>query len=57
MEKEQERIMGDKCGHSLVQALKYHDESWRDGLAIKNTGCASRSPKLKTQPSHGGFGL
>jgi hypothetical protein len=28
--------------------------SWRDGLAVKSTGCSSRGPEFNSQQPHGG---
>jgi hypothetical protein len=30
------------------------DGRWRDGSAVKSTGCSSRGPEFNSQKSHGG---
>ena len=40
----QENVMGEK--------LKLW--GWRDGSAVKNTGCSSRGPEFNFQQPHGG---
>jgi hypothetical protein len=42
-------------GHILERNPKYViNGGWRDGLAVENTDCSSRSPEFKSQQAHGG---
>jgi hypothetical protein len=37
--------------------LKSKIRGWRDGSAVKNTGCSSRGPRFNSQHPHGGSQL
>ena len=34
--------------------IKDSEEGWRDGSAVKSTGCSSRGPEFNFQQPHGG---
>jgi hypothetical protein len=38
----------------FLEWLKSTSEGWRDGSAVKSTGCSSRGPEFNSQQSHGG---
>jgi len=41
-------------GKLLGVNKKYCDQGWREGSAIKSTGCSSRGPEFNSQQPHGG---
>jgi hypothetical protein len=41
-------------GYHQKQAVKKKGEGWRDGSAVKSTGCSSEGPEFKFQQPHSG---
>jgi hypothetical protein len=39
---------------NLSSNKKCRHRGWRDGSAVKNTDCSSKSPEFKSQQPHGG---
>jgi hypothetical protein len=35
-------------------SIKRRGEAWRDGSAVRSTGCSSRGPEFNSQQPHGG---
>jgi hypothetical protein len=47
------RCMGAECNFHVL-SNKSLDRGWRDGSAVKSTGCSSRGPEFNSQQPHGG---
>jgi hypothetical protein len=43
-----------KLHHYLSYHLKKKIPGWRDGSAVKSTGCSSEGPEFKSHQPHGG---